>query len=132
MGRRANPVAIGAFMIGAAVLLIIGLVVFGSAGWFDDRSTFISYFEESAHGLEVGADVKFQGVPVGRVKDLEIQVGTNNQTFQVPVTYEIDLSQVRTENGESLRLEDPSVLRREIEEGLRAELKLESFVTGLL
>lgn len=119
-------------MIVALVLLVIGLVVFGSTGWFDDRSTFISYFDESANGLEVGADVKFKGVPVGRVRDLAIHVDTGDKTFQVPVTYEIDLSQVKSEGGRTVDLEDPDVLRFQISEGLRAQLKLESFVTGLL
>lgn len=119
-------------MIGALALLIIGLVIFGTAGWFGDRSTFISYFEESAHGLEVGADVKFQGVPVGRVTDLAIEVDMGDRTYRVPVTYRIDMSQVTTEGGRVVRLDDSDVLRRQIATGLRAQLKLESFVTGLL
>ena len=132
MSRRANPVTVGIFMIGAVLLLIVGLVVFGSSGLFDDRATFVSYFEESANGLEVGADVKFKGVPVGRVKDLAIRVDMGDKSFQVPVTYEIDLSQVKTEGGRVVDLSDPDVLRQKIGEGLRAQLKLESIVTGLL
>jgi hypothetical protein len=32
-----------------------------------EPSTFISFFQESVNGLEKGAPVKFQGVPVGNV-----------------------------------------------------------------
>jgi paraquat-inducible protein B len=124
--------AIGSFLIGAAVLLVAGTVTLASTAWFEERSTFISFFEESVNGLERGAPVKFQGVPVGNVTGLRIQIDERDKTFQVPVQYEIDLTRLTTQLGTFVDLEDAAVLRRQITDGLRAQLQMESIVTGQL
>jgi paraquat-inducible protein B len=132
MSIRANPTAIGAFLIGALALLVAGTATLASTAWFDERSTFISFFEESVNGLERGAPVKFQGVPVGNVTRIRIQIDERDKTFQVPVQYEIDLTRLTTQLGTFVDLEDPAVLRRQITDGLRAQLQMESIVTGQL
>jgi len=132
MSRRANPTAIGLFLIGAIVLTVIGVVTLASIAWFRPMSTFVSFFEESVNGLDRGAAVKFQGVPVGTVTELKIQIDETNKAFQVPVVYEIDLDRLTTELGAFIHLDDPDVLRRQIADGLRAQLQMESFVTGQL
>jgi paraquat-inducible protein B len=132
MSRRANPTAIGLFVVGAIVLGIIGVGALGSNQFFDSRTTFISYFEESVNGLDVGAPVKFKGVPIGEVTDIKLRVDLKNETFQVPVTYAIDLQPVTDTTGAPLNLDNPRRLRAQIKNGLRAQLQLESFVTGKL
>jgi paraquat-inducible protein B len=132
MSIRANPTAIGAFLIGALVLTIAGTVTLVSATWFEKRETFASYFQESVNGLERGAPVKFQGVPVGNVTGILIQIDERDRTFQVPVEYEIDLTRLTTRLGTFVDLADPDVLRRQIAQGLRAQLQMESMVTGQL
>jgi paraquat-inducible protein B len=132
MSRRANPTAIGLFMIGALVLTVIGVATLAATSLFDRQSTFISYFSESVNGLEVGAAVKFQGVLVGRVTELLIQIEPNDRTFQVPVRYDIDLSRLTSAGGTFVQLDEPEVLRKQIADGLRAQLQMESIVTGQL
>jgi paraquat-inducible protein B len=132
MSIRANPTAIGAFLIGALVLTVVGTVTFASASWFESRVTFASYFQESVNGLEKGAPVKFQGVPVGSVTGILIQIDERDRTFQVPVEYEVDLTRLTTQLGTFVDLADPAVLRRQIAQGLRAQLQMESMVTGKL
>jgi paraquat-inducible protein B len=132
MSIRANPTAIGLFLIGAIVLTIGGTAVLASTAWFQSRSTFISFFQESVNGLENGAPVKFQGVPVGTVTGLLIQIDERDKTFQVPVHYEIDLTRLTTLLGSYVDLSDPAVLRQQIADGLRAQLQSESLVTGQL
>ncbi len=132
MSVRANPTAIGIFMIGALALTVLGVATLASNAWFGDRPTFISYFEESVNGLERGAAVKFQGVPVGTVSELLIQINQEDKTFLVPVEYEIELSRLTTAIGEFLQLDDEGVLERQIVNGLRAQLQMESLVTGIL
>lgn len=132
MSIRANPTAIGLFMIGALALTLLGVGVLASTGWFTERSDFISYFGESVNGLEVGAPVKFQGVPIGNVTDLLIRIDQTDKTFQVPVRYEINLNRLTSQSGDFVDLRDPSVLRRQIDDGLRAQLQMESIVTGQL
>ena len=132
MSLRANPTAIGLFILGGAVLGVVGIATLATVSWFDDQTTFISYFEESVNGLAVGAPVKFQGVPVGRVTDLLIQIDLNDKTFQVPVQYDVDLTRLTSATGSFVDLEDPSVLDQQIRDGLRAQLQMESVVTGQL
>ncbi|CAN5876803.1 MlaD family protein [soil metagenome] len=132
MSIRANPTAIGLFLIGALVLMVGGTAVLASTTWFDKRSTFISFFQESVNGLENGAPVKFQGVPVGTVTGILIQIDERDKTFQVPVQFEIDLTRLTTQLGTFVDLADPSVMRQQIADGLRSQLQMESIVTGQL
>ncbi len=132
MSLRANPTAIGAFLIGALLIAVAGTAVLASATWFQKRSTFISFFSESINGLEVGAPVKFQGVPVGTVTGLAIQIDRRDKTFQVPVTYQVELSKLETLTGTFVDLSDPVMLASQIADGLRAQLQMESIVTGQL
>lgn len=132
MSIRANPTAIGLFLIGALVLTVAGTATLATTAWFQKRSTFISFFQESVNGLENGAPVKFQGVPVGTVKDILIQIDERDKTFQVPVQYEIDLTRLTTQLGTFVNLAEGPVLRQQIADGLRAQLQSESLVTGQL
>jgi paraquat-inducible protein B len=132
MSVRANPTSIGAFLIGAVVIIIAGFAMLASATWFQHRSTFISFFGESINGLEIGAPVKFQGVPIGTVTAVEIQIDRQGKTSQVPVEYSIDLDRLRTVRGTYVDLENPAVLNEQVADGLRVRLQMESIVTGQL
>jgi paraquat-inducible protein B len=100
--------------------------------WFQHQTTFVSYFRESVNGLEEGAPVKFQGAPVGKVKKMRIQIDEQAKTFRVPVEFEIDLKQLTTEMGTYVDLDKPAVRDQQIRDGLRAQLQMESLVTGQL
>lgn len=132
MSMRANPTAIGLFMIGGLVITVFGVAVLASSSWFVQEATFVVFFEESVHGLDRGAPVKFQGVPVGTVTELLIRIDETDKTFQVPVRFQVDLRRLTTRAGGHIRLDDPEVLRQQIANGLRAQLQMESLVTGLL
>lgn len=132
MSIRANPVAIGIFTAGAVVLAVVGIAVLASSTWFNERSTFISYFAESVNGLEVGAPVKFQGVPVGSVTDLLIRIDQTDKTFEVQVQYDVNLNRLTSQSGAFVDLADQAVRQRQIGDGLRAQLQMESIVTGQL
>ncbi|MFB6098062.1 MAG: MlaD family protein [Salinibacter sp.] len=132
MSQRANPTLIGLFVVGAIVLAMGGVAALGAGQFFEQRTTFVSYFDESVNGLDVGAPVKFKGVPIGEVTDIKLRVDLENETFQVPVQYAINLQPVTDTTGAPLNLDDPQMLRRQIKNGLRAQLQLESIVTGKL
>jgi len=132
MSIRANPTAIGLFLIGAVVLAVVGVATLASTAWFKPHSTFISFFQESVNGLEAGAPVKFQGAPVGSVTEILIQIDERDKTFQVPVRYDIDLTRLTTPEGTFVNLAAAPVLRQQIADGLRAQLQMESIVTGQL
>ncbi len=132
MSRRASPTRIGFFLLGAILIVIIAVAALASNTWFQQRTNFISFFPESVNGLENGAPVKFQGVPVGTVKGIDIRLDQRDNTFLIPVEYDIDLKRLTTPNGTYLNLGDTVVLGRQVQKGLRAQLQMESFVTGVL
>ncbi len=131
MSKRVNPTAIGLFIIGAIALALYGVATLAS-NVFQEREQFMSSFSESVNGLDIGAVVKCQGVPIGQVTDLELRIDLEEETFQVPVFYEIDLERLVSVLGPGVDWGDPEVLQRHIEQGLRAQLQMESFVTGKL
>ena len=56
--KRASPTVIGAFVVGAVVLAVGGLMLFGSGPLFRKAHTFVAYFDQSVAGLRTGAPVK--------------------------------------------------------------------------
>jgi len=132
MSRRASPTMIGGFVLGAIALAVVGVSVFASQSLFRTQTTLISYFDESVNGLDVGAPVKFKGVPIGQVSEIQVRLDLQEETFQVPVLYRIDVAPVTNVAGRSVNLADPEVLQRQVDEGLRAQLQMESLLTGKL
>ncbi len=132
MSLRANPTAIGLFLVGAIILTVVGAALLAGSSVFTRQTVFMSYFRESVNGLEDGAPVKFQGAPVGKVRRMLIQIDNRNKTFQVPVEYEINLKLLRTQLRTYVDLADTNELARQIANGLRAQLQMQSMVTGQL
>jgi paraquat-inducible protein B len=129
--KRANPAVIGGFVIGAVVLLVIGLLVFGGAGWFVQRDTFIAYFPGSVKGLQVGAQVDFRGVTIGEVKEIRVLFDPRQLDARIPVIMELDTTQIDVTGGGHF-LTQPEDAKELIDAGLGAQLQLQSLLTGLL
>ncbi len=132
MSTRVRPSLIGAFVLGALTLAVVGVATLASESLFHQKTTFVSYFDESVNGLDIGAPVKFKGVPIGQVSDILVRMDLEAETFQVPVLYEVDLQPLADEAGRTVDLSNREVLREQVEEGLRAQLQMESIVTGKL
>lgn len=125
MSRRANPVAIGAFVLGALALVVIGVVVFARVNLFHPPLAVVMYFDESVNGLAVGAPVSYRGVKLGTVTAVRVEVGTT----RIAVFAELDPRGLRRHAG---RAEARETLLKYIGDGLRARLALQSIVTGQL
>jgi len=139
MGSKANPAAIGAFVVGAVALAIIGLVVFGSGKLFRQTTAFVCFFTGDVNGLSVGAPVLFKGVRIGSVVAIRIRLGNETgpvnaevvaQGIRIPVVIEIDHNQFGAQ-GATAGLDEKSISHL-IDLGLRAQLIAQSLVTGLL
>jgi ABC-type transporter Mla subunit MlaD len=61
---------LGAFVIVCVMILGAALFVFGGRKFFRPTFTFETYFNESVAGLELGAPVRFRGVPLGQVTEI--------------------------------------------------------------
>ncbi|WOO42889.1 MlaD family protein [Rubellicoccus peritrichatus] len=133
MSKKANPAYIGIFVIGAIVLGVVAIMIFGSGQLFKKTETFVLYFEDSINGLDVGAPVKFKGVRIGQVTKIQIRFNQDDASPHVPVFIEIDIDRLKNTLNVDVDLDNPDVLRVQVEElGLRARLQQASFVTGML
>lgn len=131
MSRKANPKLIGGFVIGGIALLVVGLLAFGGASFLRERHLAVAYFEGSLQGLRVGATVTFRGVPIGQVTNIKVLFEERDIKVAIPVVFELDPSRV-IDIGESSDMTDEETLKAFVERGFRAQLELESLVTGLL
>ncbi len=132
MSKQANPTLIGVFVFGALVLGIITILLLAGDQWFQQRHQHVMYFEEAAQGLQVGAPVVFLGVKVGTVKHIQIGMEKEKKHFMVQVTVELDLQMIETGSGEQIAPKDRFTIRQLVDRGLRARLKMQSLLTGLL
>jgi paraquat-inducible protein B len=132
MGSKISPTTIGAFVVGAIVLLIAGVLLFGGGKFFQEKLPFVLFFDSSVEGLNVGAPVIFRGVQVGQVT--EISAIADPQTFDVRIRVKIEIVRGVVKVGESgQRIQDQhTAMERLIQRGVRASLRMQSFVTGLL
>ena len=93
------------------------------------------YFTGSVRGLQVGAPVELLGLKLGEVVDIKLQGNTNTMEFRVPVLIEIEPDRIEVEG---VRIRDPGgeaelqALRALVNNGLRAQLKTGSLLTGQL
>ena len=131
--RRANPAIIGGFILGAVVLVIAGVMIVGSGTLFSATFTCVMYFQGSIQGLHEGAAVNFRGVKVGSVTDIKMQFDPTDLNIRIPVFVKFPKgppsSLEMLHEGTSAPQEVlPALIRR----GLRAQLQIEGFLTGLL
>lgn len=130
MSKRASATWIGGFVLGAAALVVIGVVLFGSGRYFKTTLKYMSYFDGDVKGLSTGAQVNFRGVQVGQVEDVQVVVDVTDRSIRIPVYYEIDPDLV-SEVGDT-EMDAEEYMELLIEKGLRAQLAVRSFLTGQL
>src|SRR5882672_2842173 len=132
MGSKISPTTIGAFVVGAIVLVVAGALLFGGGKFFTEKLPYVLFFESSVEGLNVGAPVIFRGVQVGQVT--AISAIADPQTFDVRIRVQIELVRGVIKVGEEdQRFKDQRKgVEGLIQKGARASLRMQSFVTGLL
>ena len=133
MNKKISPAVIGAFVLGAMVLIVAAILVFGSGQLFRRTKDFVLYFDNSVNGLRVGAPVKLKGVTIGSVLDIRLQLEKGAQVDKIPVIIEIDLEKLTSKGATAAAAVNPEGLHNLIVgRGLRGQLEMESLVTGLL
>ncbi len=137
--KRIDPRVIGSFVIGAIILGVAGLLFFGPGGFLTKTEKYVIYFDTSVKGLTIGSPVRFRGVKIGQIKEINVRAHPNEFKFYVPVIIEIEPSKFNFKGADqsiidmiktTVGSDDPlSIL---IKKGLRAQMRLDSLVTGQL
>ncbi len=137
MSKPVNPYSIGAFLVGSLILIISAILVFGSGQLLKNKSQYVIYFDSALNGLNVGAPVKLQGVQIGMVKEISIELDQNATRISKPVIIEIDSEKVLDFGGHPLKVASSLEQRQKnaqqlINAGIKAQLQTQSILTGLL
>ncbi len=127
MSEKPHTVAIGAFVIGA-ILIAITIVIFALGTSFGQQSAkVVMVFEGSVKGLNVGAPVALRGVQIGQVTNVELML--NSDSLDLIMLVEAEIS---SKNIKRLGTNTDDVTDGLINRGMRAQLKTQSLLTGLL
>jgi paraquat-inducible protein B len=134
MAKQANKTMIGLFVVGATALLVAALAIFGGGKFFVEAHRYVAFFEGSVKGLTVGAPVMFRGVRIGKVDDFEVFYDHKKDQFKIPVLITLYPDKVHGVGLEKEVSEAESLQfwKQMLEDGFRAELQMQSLVTGQL
>jgi len=134
MSRHANPSLIGAFVVGAVILAITAVLLLGSGDLFVKKPRFALYFKGSVKGLNVGSPVNFRGVNIGTVTNIQLVMGMSDADIRIPVIIEINPANFLRSDRMVKQMSEKSRgnIDSLIQAGLRAQLQLQSLLTGQL
>ena len=99
---------------------------------FDPSLKVLLLFDQSVRGLAKGATVEFRGIPIGRVINVSFDYLPSGKDSRVPVLVEIDPALLRRSMQGQVAGPDGEFLKQAVEQGLRAALKTERYITGTL
>jgi paraquat-inducible protein B len=130
--KKANPTAIGLFVVIGLACAVGGVILFSAGTLFHPIKKSILYFNGSLKGLDVGAPVKFRGVTIGKVDQIMIRHDQASNDFAMPVIVAIDTKLAQAKSDQSLQIGNQAHLDELIRRGFRGRLDSESLVTGVL
>lgn len=123
---------IGVFVFGALAILISAILFLGSGEAFRRTKEYVMFFDQSVNGLPLGAAVKFRGVVVGMVSRMNLSHTSNNEHPKIAVFIKLHEEPRTPRVGEAFSFADEEVLLGMINQGLRAQLKSQSILSGEL
>jgi paraquat-inducible protein B len=99
---------------------------------FGRRLHFLSYFEHSVSGLEVGADVTLHGLKIGEVTDVGLVYDPKIDRIVVPVHYQVEGERIAGVAASEKANNTPlgAVAAEMVKRGFRATLQSSNLITG--
>ncbi|MBC8057800.1 MAG: MCE family protein [Rhizobiales bacterium] len=124
---KRNALLIGAFVISAVALIVVGVLWLSGNDLFSKKEQAMIYYRGNVSGLYVGAPVTFRGVAAGQVEDIALEVDSKTLAARVAVRVRLQPKTLRfTDQNPDTGFDMPKLVQR----GLRARLVAQSFVTG--
>lgn len=97
---------------------------------YTERERFRLLFDGSVRGLREGASVELNGIPIGRVLDVHLELDTDTLEFHTPVTIELTVDRIAVGDRAADAEQRERVLEQMVERGLRARLQSGNLLTG--
>jgi paraquat-inducible protein B len=138
MSKPVNKTMIGLFVVGAIALVVVAIGVLGSGKLFKESIPYVMVFEGSVKGLNVGSPVVFRGVKIGSVSDIRMRFNYATKAMTILVYADFGERQIETVNLDVSLAEEMkrqgryTIIKGLIARGLRAQLEMQSIVTGQL
>ena len=115
MTEPSNHWKLGLFVVVGGMLMMAAVAYLGTRSFNKESVSYVSYFDESVTGLEVGYPVRFRGVTVGKVTKIDVAPDHRN----VEVSYELVVSVIgdlglAKDKGEDTKLKTPPGLRAQL------------------
>lgn len=107
----------------------------GAGKYFEKSHKILLYFDKSVNGLQVGSDVRFGGVRIGRVSSISVIIDTKANRKIIPVIVELtekELTNIAGGGEGKLDFSSKRGVELAVKQGLRAGMKQQSLVTGQL
>lgn len=122
-----HSVAIGGFVLGGLLIAVVTVLFVLGSGLGGDRDKVVMAFDSSVKGLSVGAPVALRGVEIGQVTAINLMLENDGTNIIMLVEAQISSANIQRESSGT----DP-VIDDLIDRGLRAQLNMQSLLTGLL
>ncbi|MFH0944030.1 MAG: MlaD family protein [Planctomycetota bacterium] len=90
--------------------------------------TYLMTFKSSPRGLKAGAPVEYQGMQIGKVKDVGAVLDRQRGEIRIPVLVDLELE--RLHEFEPCDVSDEEVIESLVGKGMRAQLRSGYIVTG--
>jgi paraquat-inducible protein B len=94
------------------------------------KNYYLLHFNETVRGLKAGAPVEFRGIRLGEVVDIKLEYDTESGELRIPVLIEIEPDRIDFVGGAD-QADGDAVVRRLVDQGLRAQIKTGNLLTGL-
>ncbi|MEO7726779.1 MAG: MlaD family protein [Burkholderiales bacterium] len=120
METKVNYAVVGVFVLALGTALVAGILWIASGGAFQKHyDLYLAILEESVAGLNLNAPVKFNGVDVGKVRDIQLDAADPKR---VTLTFAI-------ESGTPIKTDTEAVLKTQGLTGI-AYVELSGSTTG--
>ncbi|MGE0718918.1 MAG: MlaD family protein [Alphaproteobacteria bacterium] len=87
-GRR-NYFRVGLFVFLALAMIVAGIVVLGGGALFRRTVTIETYLQESVQGLDIGSPVRYRGVKIGSVSEINFVGAAYRMTPEDPRYFQV-------------------------------------------
>jgi len=130
--NKANATLIGAFAVGGLILVVAAVIAAGGGKLFSRKERVVMHFSGSIYGLAVGAPVVFRGVRLGSVSSIGLVYEPGKAEFIIPVQADLEPDAIRGMATRASKDGNRTVLEQMVARGLKAQLSMQSLLTGQL